>query len=250
VAGEIVERAGHESLDAESRRRKAEKIRAILERERPLAGASLLEIGVGSGVIASSFRDVVGPEGEVHGVDVRDSRLVRDFPFELVEGTRLPFPDRSFDVVLSNHVVEHVGSRDDQLDHLREVARVLSADGIAYLATPSRWTLVEPHFHLPLLSWVPRAARSPYVRLARRGPAYDCELLSRSELLALAAAAGLDASERTLEAMRLMGTIESRALARRMAAAPGAVHRALLPLVPTLIFVLRRRPEADPAPAP
>lgn len=246
MAGGTVERAGHESLDAESRRRKAEKIQAILEAERTLAGASLLEIGVGSGLIASHFRDVVGPEGDVRGVDVRDSRLVRDFEFELVEGTRLPFADGTFDVVVSNHVVEHVGSRGDQLDHLREIARVLTPGGVAYLATPSRWTLVEPHFHLPLLSWVPRAARSPYVRLARRGTEYDCDLLSRSQLLDLASAAGLEARERTLEAMRLLGTIESRSLARRVAAAPDAVHRALLPLVPTLVFVLRRR-EGDPA---
>lgn len=234
-------RAGHESLDVRSREEKAEKIRVILERERELAGAVLLEIGVGSGVIAARFAEVVGPTGAVWGVDIRDSRLVTEgFRFVRTEDTSLPFADRLFDIVVSNHVIEHVGARSDQLAHLREIARVLKDDGVAYLATPNRWTLVEPHFHLPLLSWLPGRARTPYVRLARRGRRYDCEPLSRAGLLELCSHAGFDTTEHTLEAIRMTVEIEEVPfLVRRFAEAPGAVHRALLPLVPTHILILR-----------
>jgi SAM-dependent methyltransferase len=138
-------------------------------------------------------------------------------------------------------VIEHVGARPDQLAHLREIARVLKDDGIAYLATPNRWAVVEPHFRLPLLSWVPAKARTPYVRLARRGERYDCAPLSRSVLLDLCAGAGLQATERTLEAIHLTLQIEDvPSLVRRFAEAPSSVHRALRPLVPTHIFLLRR----------
>jgi hypothetical protein len=138
-------------------------------------------------------------------------------------------------------VIEHVGARPDQLAHLSEIARVLKNDGIAYLATPNRWTLVEPHFRLPLLSWVPAKARTPYVRLARRAARYDCAPLSRADLLELCARAGLQASERTLEAIHLTVRIEDVSpFVRRLAEAPSSVHRALLPLVPTHIFLLRR----------
>lgn len=153
MAPELVERRGHASLDLRSREKKAEKIRAILEAERELGGCDLLEVGVGSGAIAAGLADAVKPSGGVWGVDVRDSRVVTEgFRFVLVQDTSLPFADRFFDVVVSNHVLEHVGPRPEQLAHFREIARVLKDDGVAYLATPNRWALLEPHFHLPLLS--------------------------------------------------------------------------------------------------
>jgi SAM-dependent methyltransferase len=237
-----VPRSGHESLDAESRAKKAEKIRAILERERKLAGTALLEIGVGSGVIAAALAEAVGPEGQVWGVDIRDSRVVTNgFRFVRTEGTTLPFADRFFDVVVSNHVIEHVGIRSDQLDHLREIARVLKDDGVGYLATPNRWTLVEPHFRLPLLSWLPAGSRTAAVRLARRGRRYDCDPLSRAELLELCSRAGLEPTDRTLEGIGLTVEIEDpSSVARLFAEAPRVVHRAALPLVPTHILTLRR----------
>jgi SAM-dependent methyltransferase len=242
VVPERLQRAGYESCDVLSREAKAEKIKAVLERECELRGATVLEIGVGSGVIAARFAEFVGAEGRVCGVDVRDSRLqTTGFQFVPTADTSLPFDDASFDVVLSNHVIEHVGGRGEQLAHLSEIARVLKADGVAYLATPNRWTFLEPHFKLPLLSWLPAGARTPYVRLARKGRRYDCEPLSRAELIELCGNAGLVVSDRTLEAIRLTAQVEDvSSVARRLAEAPDLVHRALLPVVPAFILVLRR----------
>jgi SAM-dependent methyltransferase len=242
VAPELEERGAHASLDLESRGLKAEKIRAILAAERDLQGAALLEIGVGSGAIAAHLARAVEPGGEVQGVDVRDLRVVTEgFRFSVVEGTTLPFADGFFDVVVSNHVLEHVGRRQEQLAHLREIARVLKDDGLVYLATPNRWTLVEPHYHLPLLSWLPERARSPYVRLARRGRVYDCDPRSRAELTELCSLAGLALADRTLEATRLTAEIENPpAVVRRLAGADERVLRALSPLVPTHVAILRK----------
>jgi SAM-dependent methyltransferase len=237
-----VEQSDHASLDIESRKKKAEKIRSILEGERALRGSILLEVGVGSGAIAASLAGAVEPSGEVWGVDVRDSRLVTEgFRFAIVENASLPFAERFFDVVVSNHVLEHVGPRPEQLAHLREIARVLKDDGVAYLATPNRWALMEPHFHLPLLSWLPASARAPYVRLARRGRDYDCYPRSRTELLELCSSAGLDVADRTLEAIRATAEIENLpSLVLRLAGAPDRALRALLPLMPTYIVILRK----------
>ena len=234
---------GHECLDPASRREKAEKIAELVSLERILSGARILDVGAGSGVIASQLAARAGENGEVWAVDVRDSRIIKEgYRFALTEGTRLPCESNSFDVVISNHVVEHVGNREQQLHHLREIARVLRPDGVGYLATPNRWTLVEPHFHLPLLSWLPAGLRSPYVRAARRGSIYDCELLTRGRLDELIASAGLWATDRTVEAIRLTGEIERPGvLARAFIRAPERLHRALLPAVPTIIVTLRRR---------
>ena len=242
MASDPLTREGHASFDRRSREKKAEKIRAIVETERELRSSVVLEIGVGSGIIAARLAEAVGPTGEVWGVDVRDSRVVTEgFRFGLVQDTSLPFEDHFFDVVVSNHVLEHVGRRPEQLAHLREVARVLRDDGLAYLATPNRWAPVEPHYRLPLLSWLPERARSPYVRLVRRGREYDCDPRSWAELRDLCSSARLDVSDRTLDAIRLTVEIE-RPLApvRRLARADERVLRALVPLVPTHVALLRR----------
>jgi SAM-dependent methyltransferase len=242
VAPELEERGAHASLDLHSREQKAEKIRAILEAERKLRGSVVLEIGVGSGAIAAHLAEAVEPSGAVWGVDIRDLRVVTEgFGFVLVEDTSLPFADGFFDVVVSNHVLEHVGRRAEQLAHLREIARVLKGDGVAYLATPNRWTLLEPHYRLPLLSWLPVPARGSYVRLARRGQEYDCEPRSRAELAELCSLAGLDFADRTLEAVRLTMEIEDPpAVVQLLTRGHGRVLRALLPFVPSHVAILRR----------
>jgi SAM-dependent methyltransferase len=237
-----LERRPYAILDRPSRLLKAEKIARLIGGPAQLDGARILDIGCGSGYIAAALAELAGAEGRVHAVDVRDQRLVEEgYDFQAVAGTELPFGDGSLDVVLSNHVIEHVGDEADQLRHLQEVHRVLRPGGVCYLAVPSRWVLVEPHVRLPLLSWLPRPLRSPYVRLARRGSFYDCELPTRRRLRRLFAAAGLEATERTLAALLEVARLETPSHAVRLAlSAPAALRRALLPLSPTLVYLLRR----------
>jgi len=71
----------------------------------------------------------------------------------LGDGTSLPFADQSFDLVFSNSVIEHVGSRAQQERFAREIARV----GKQYwVQTPNRYFPVEHHFWTPFLHWLPR----------------------------------------------------------------------------------------------
>ena len=237
------ERQPHAILDVESRLLKARKIARLVERVRPLDGARVLDIGAGSGHIASALGQLAGPSGSVWAVDVHDQRRTNDgYEFKQVDGTHLPFEPDSFDVVLSNHVIEHVGARADQLDHLREIHRVLASSGVCYLAVPNRWVLLEPHFRLPFLSWLPTALRDPYVRAARRGEHYDCNLPTRAQAERLFAEAGFAYEEVTIPAMRALREIESPSLPLRLlCAAPEPALRALLPVNPTMIFLLRPR---------
>lgn len=64
------------------------------------------------------------------------------------DGRSLPFADQSFDIAYSNAVIEHVGSRDDQLRFLRELVRIGTR---GYLTTPNRFFPVEIHTRIPLL---------------------------------------------------------------------------------------------------
>jgi len=69
----------------------------------------------------------------------------------------MEFKDQSFDVVFSNSVIEHVGSRENQLRMVDEIRRV----GKSYFVqTPSYWFPLEPHSHIPFFQYLPRSARA------------------------------------------------------------------------------------------
>ena len=237
---EVLERQPHAILDSDSRRLKAQKIASLVESARPLKGARLLDIGAGSGHIASNLRGFVGEEGEVWAVDVNDQRQTNEgYRFKPVTGTDLPFEDDAFDVVLSNHVIEHVGDRAAQLHHLGEIRRVLAPGGVCYLAVPNRWGLVEPHFRLPFLSWIPAGLRDPYVRAARRGSHYDCNLPTRGQATRLFEQAGFRHEDATIAAMRVLRELETMSTATRLlCSSPDWLLRALQPANPTMIFLL------------
>jgi len=238
----VPERQGHAVLDLPSRSLKAMKIASLIGVEPGGSARRMLEIGCGSGGISHWF-GAAGPMGwNVEAVDVEDVRLVRDgFGFTTVTGTRLPFQDGSFDVVVTNHVIEHVGDEAAQREHLLEVRRVLSSGGLAYLAVPNRWMLVEPHFRLPFLSWIPMWLSHAYVRAAGRGEHYDCRPLSCPQLERLLRETGFEWRQHVGDAVRLTFELERpdspfyRYLLRRI---PEGIFIAARRIFPTLIYTL------------
>ena len=184
--------------DPPSRRRKAANIVGVLQRSGTLEGARLCEVGAGSGHMTAVFLEAVGDTGSVISLDVVDTR--KEDPgndFRVITDETLPVEDHSVDVVVTNHVIEHVGGRDDQLQHLAEIRRILAPGGRCYLSTPNRWAPVENHFKLPLLGWLPPGWRDGYVRVARRGTVFDVVPLSPKDLDELCVEAGLRAEDVT-----------------------------------------------------
>lgn len=123
---------------------------------------SLLDIGTGNGEIAG----ILGRFYNVVSVDVVDQRTVRKgFTFVQIGGERLPFSDKSFDVIVSNHVIEHVLDADL---HISEIDRVLKDDGLVYLATPNRLWPWEAHNRVLLLHYLSAATFNSLLKLLGR----------------------------------------------------------------------------------
>lgn len=120
------------------------------------------------------------------------------------DGRSLPFANASFDFVHSSAVLEHVGSRAQQIRFLAELWRV-ARKGL-FVTTPDRWFPVEFHSMLPLAHWLPPSI----FRALLRGIGQDAlalednlNLLSGSDLRKLAAAANIP--QATVRGVGLMG---------------------------------------------
>ncbi len=107
------------------------------------------------------------------------------------DGRKFPFPDKSFDLVWSNAVLEHVGNFERQKLFLQEIKRVGRR---AFITTPNRNFPIEIHTRTPLLHFLPRPFFESYLKLTgRRWATGDyMHLLTRSRLEALLAAAGIN----------------------------------------------------------
>ena len=148
----------------------------------------------------------------------------------------------SFDVVLTNHVIEHVGDEQAQRAHLAELYRVLRPDGVGYLAVPNRWMLVEPHYRLAFLSWWPHAWRTPYLRVMRKGEVYDCEPLQMRQLEHMLDDARFSYRNLCVDALRLTFEIErpDSMGARFLRKTSGRLLKPLHRIIPTLIYRFSR----------
>jgi len=232
-------RQPHAVLDLPSRQLKAIKIERLLGLDVLTGSIRLIEIGAGSGGISHYFGTHASERYEVNAVDVVDSRVVYEgYTFTRVNGTELPFESEHFDVVISNHVIEHVGDDDAQAKHLLELKRVMKPNGIGYLAVPNRWMLIEPHYKLMFLSWWPVSWRSRYPQIFTVHPHYDCKPLEMHELESKLKSANLYFENISVKALRVVFEIEGKksVLQKLVAFMPNRVLKLLDPIFPTLIY--------------
>lgn len=231
---------GHASVNSPSRIRKARKIEEILSPRVDLRKVDVLDLGAGSGVLSAylkpKVRRIVAADREP------EIFIPTDVEVHRIGGSGLPFDDNEFDVVLFNHVIEHVGTRADQARILTEIRRVLRSDGILYLAAPSRLALIEPHYRLPFLSWLPQRLADLWVRRTSRNDWYDCNPFRHDELIKFLRDSGFEIEDVTAEAFFTLLRIEKaeslwgRALAR----VPESLVRLGTGAMPT--FILLGRP--------
>lgn len=118
-------------------------------------------------------------------------------PVVVPEDGRLPFRDKSFDIVFCNSVIEHVTLPKHQLLEVRsetifrrrslvrqrEFAAEIKRLGKGhFVQTPNRWFPIEPHTKMPLMGQVPRQALLALMEAGRLNWTPDWNLLTVSEM--------------------------------------------------------------------
>jgi len=116
-----------------------------------VAGREVLDVacgeGYGSALLARRAARVIGADIAPTAIAHARSRYAEDRNLEFREAdcAALPFPDASFDVVVSFETIEHITAQAAFLD---EVRRVLRPEGLAVLSCPNKTEYTDARDHV------------------------------------------------------------------------------------------------------
>lgn len=145
------------------------QVRAARNGARP---GPVLDIGSGMGGFAVAMRR---SGEELYALDynpayceiarTRARRYGLDLPALVGAGEALPFATASFEEVTCWDVLEHVVSPEQLLG---EIARVLAPGGRLFMTVINRFALVDPHYHLRFVNYLPRPLGEKYIGWRQR----------------------------------------------------------------------------------
>jgi len=134
----------------------------LIERARPIGpSARILDLGCGTGIVARQLRERLGGAARIAGLDVNAGMLAvardraPDVDWREGNAIALPFADQSFDLVLSQQMIQFVP---DRAAAAREIHRVLAPGG---RVLASSW---RPRAENPLMDALGRAAEHHFGR--------------------------------------------------------------------------------------
>lgn len=176
-------------LDDIYKKPKVDKMLAILNHCGALLGENNLTLDIGcsagffSRALSPYFSQVVGMDIDERALKMASENSSEDnISYFFGDSMDIPFPDNSVDLIICNHVYEHVP---DSRRLFKEISRILSDNGKCYLGAASRLTILEPHYHLPFLSWLPKFIANPYMRIFNKGEKYYENLKTHGGIIGL-----------------------------------------------------------------
>ncbi|HWO57429.1 MAG TPA: class I SAM-dependent methyltransferase [bacterium] len=235
-------------FEPEGRLEKADKVIAVLgdyfgERT---AQVTVVDIGCSTGIMtrhfAGAFGRVIGLDndqvGVIHGRQLAAQAGIPSARLQFLagDGCHMPLAANSVDAVICNQVYEHV---DDQDGLMREIHRILKPGGACYFGIGTRHVLIEGHYKLPFLSWVPHPVAHVYMKLAGKNAKYDVRLLSYRNLKKMVRNFGV--IDYTIDVIKDADRYADRSrgrLRRFVARWPMGLLRALRPVIPVHVWVL------------
>jgi hypothetical protein len=70
------------------------------------------------------------------------------------DGREIPLKNNSFDIVISNATIEHVGNKRNQTKFIKEAFRL--SKKLVFISTPNRYFPIDFHTLIPLIHWFPK----------------------------------------------------------------------------------------------
>lgn len=155
------------------------RLQMILDAAGDRISGRILENGCGVGMYVEKLS---AENGDVIGLEFDFERAIeaheKSAHITNAAGENLPFPDDSFDLILSHEVIEHV---QDDRRAIAEIVRALRPGGRMVIFCPNRGYPFETHGiywrgeyrfgNIPLVNWLPRPWRdklAPHVEVYSR----------------------------------------------------------------------------------
>jgi Methyltransferase domain len=146
---------------------RANKIQAFLGLVGDCARATLLDVGGNAG-INGEFLPLYRSFASITTVNIcmDHQPLSSELNINQIcgDGCNLPFPERSFDWVFCNAVIEHVGDFNRQQRLAAEIRRVARRG--YFVTTPNKWFPLEQHTYMPFYQFMPRSMQRSLLRYA------------------------------------------------------------------------------------
>jgi SAM-dependent methyltransferase len=159
------------------RERKYKKIITILQDflGSDFSEYTCLDVGCSEGgitnFIADHFGTTIGIDIDKEAVNsAMKNRRSSSTSYSYANGSRLPFSNDVFDVIICAQVYEHTLQKQSLAD---EIWRTLRPGGVCFFSGPNRLAIMEEHYWLPFLSWFPRTIGNYYMQIFNRGTEYD-----------------------------------------------------------------------------
>lgn len=232
-------------LDSEYKSPKVKKMLAVLESHGVLrSGGEALDVGCSAGFfcggLAQHFEKVWGIDIDAGALELAESRNVEsNVEFKLIDDDCIPFPDQVFDLVVCNHVYEHVPSSEFLIE---EIQRVLKPGGVCYFGAASKYVVIEPHFKLPFLSWLPKFIAHRYMRVFGKGDYYYEKLRSYGGIMRLVG--DFEVVDYTVPVIKNPRKYCAEDMIKEggvLSNTPSWILELLKPLMPSFILLLRKR---------
>lgn len=235
-------------LDSSVRIQKSQKIFAVLKdcldkKVKNLKKMTCLDIGGSAGFTAKLMSPFVK---QFYVIDIDEKALkfgkrnnkAGNIVYEEGDAMNLRFQDNSLDIIVCNHVYEHVA---DSKILINEIYRVLKIGGVCYFGAANKFGLMEPHYHLLFLSWLPKKIANIYVRITRGKDHYYENLLSYIGLKRLLKA--YEIFDYTIKVIKEPSKYYSTDMIKTnsfVSRIPTFVLTFIEPIIPIYIFVIRK----------
>jgi len=231
--------------DEENRKIKARKIFSVIEDfigdPEAVKRARCLDLGSSEGHIsnfmAQYFGKVIGVDTDQPAIETAAGRSKEDKAvFVCGSGLDAPFRDHSFDVVICNQIYEHVPDPDKMME---QIGRILKKDGICFFGAGNRFKIMEGHYFLPFLSWLPKPLADRYLRIAGKGTSYEERHFSYYGIRKLVR--NFKVSDYTLRIVRepdKFSFVDAPKMMKWISRLPAWLLTLLLPLAPNYMYIL------------
>ena len=145
---------------------------------------TLIDIGSSTGIMTKEyskyFEQVIGVDLDKQAVDFANEKYGNEntkFINSPIE--ELGLPQQSVDVITCTQIYEHVPSETQLLD---SIYKLLKPGGVCYFAASNRFKIIEPHYNLPFLSFLPKKIANIYISKFTSHSEYYENLLSLRNL--------------------------------------------------------------------